>query len=75
MKETKHERFCRVVGKRMSTLIDDFEKLGNCSSRVSYEYSEAEVQQILDELEYQMERLKDRFAGKRSFSLRDTGKE
>ncbi len=28
MKETKHERFCRVVEKRMATLIDDFEKLG-----------------------------------------------
>lgn len=28
MKETKHERFCRVVEKRMAMLIDDFEKLG-----------------------------------------------
>ena len=35
MKETKHERFCRVVEKRMSTMIDDFEKLGNCSAKVS----------------------------------------
>ena len=28
MKETKHERFCRVVEKRMAELIDCFEKLG-----------------------------------------------
>lgn len=69
MKETKHERFCRVVEKRMAELIDDFEKLGNCSARVSYEYSEEELQQIYAELEYQMIRLKERFSGKRVFSL------
>lgn len=69
MKETKHERFCRVVEKRMAELIDDFEKLGNCSAKVSYEYSEEELQQIYAELEYQMTRLKERFSGKRVFSL------
>ncbi len=76
MKETKHERFCRVVEKRMATLIDDFEKLGNCSAKVSYEYSEEELQQIYDELEFQMSRLKERFNGKQAFSLNaDSGKE
>lgn len=69
MKETKHERFCRVVEKRMAELIDCFEKLGNCSARVSYEYTEEELQQIYEELDYQMMRLKERFAGKRVFSL------
>lgn len=69
MKETKHERFCRVVEKRMAELIDCFEKLGNCSARVSYEYTEEELQQIYAELDYQMMRLKERFAGKRVFSL------
>ena len=69
MKETKHERFCRVVEKRMAELIDDFEKLGNCSAKVSYEYGEEELQQIYAELEYQMTRLKERFSGKRVFSL------
>ena len=76
MKETKHERFCRVVEERMATLIDDFEKLGNCSAKVSYEYSEEELQQIYDELEFQMSRLKERFNGKQAFSLSaDSGKE
>lgn len=72
MKETKHERFCRVVEKRMAVLIDDMEKLGNCSARVSYDYTPEEVQQIIAELEFQVERLKKRFSGKRIFSLRDT---
>lgn len=76
MKETKHERFCRVVEKRMAMLIDDFEKLGNCSAKVSYEYSEEELQRIYDELEFQMSALKERFNGKRAFSLSaDSGTE
>ena len=76
MKETKHERICRVVEKRMATLIDDFEKLENCSAKVSYEYSEEELQQIYDELEFQMSRLKERFNGKQASSLSaDSGKE
>lgn len=69
MRETKHERFCRVVEKRMAELIDCFERLGNCSAKVSYEYTESELQQIYEELDYQMMRLKERFAGKRVFSL------
>ncbi len=69
MKETKHERFCRVVEKRMAEMIDCFEKLGNCSAKVSYEYTEEDLQQIYEELDYQLTRLKERFAGKRVFSL------
>ena len=57
-------------------LIDDFEKLGNCSAKVSYEYSEEELQRIYDELEFQMSGLKERFNGKRAFSLSaDSGTE
>ena len=69
MNEVKHERFCRVVEKRMAVLIDNIEKLGNCSSRVSYDYTQEEVQKIIDELDYQLKHLKERFSGKRAFSL------
>ena len=69
MNEVKHERFCRVVEKRMAVLIDNIEKLGNCSSRVSYDYTQEEVQKIIDELDYQVNHLKERFSGKRTFSL------
>ena len=69
MNEVKHERFCRVVEKRMAVLIDNIEKLGNCSSRVSYDYTQEEVQKIIDELDYQPKHLRERFSGKRAFSL------
>lgn len=69
MDAKKHERFCRVVEKRMETIINDFHKLGNCASKVSYDYDDHEVEQIIKELEYQTAVLKERFAGKKQFSL------
>ena len=69
MDEKKHERFCRVAEKRMEILIQDFQKLGNCASKISYEYSEKEVEQIFKELELQLSLLKERFEGKRRFTL------
>ena len=67
----KHERFVKVVEKRMNTIIDDLEKLGNCASKVSYEYSEDEVERIINELQQQIVLLKERFDGKKAFSLSD----
>lgn len=69
MDEVKHNRFVKVVEKRMEVLINDFYKLGNCASRVSYDYTEDEVNMILDELENQIAILKERFAGRKRFSL------
>ena len=71
MNEKKHERFVRVATQRVNQLIADFEKLGNCASKVSYDYTDAEVEQIFKELDTQMATLRDQFAGKRAFSLSD----
>ncbi len=69
MNEKKHARFVRVATQRVNQIVADFEKLGNCASKVSCDYTDAEVEQIFKELEKQMESLKDQFAGKRFFSL------
>lgn len=69
MDEVKHERFRKVVEKRMEVLINDFYKLGNCTSKVSYEYTDSEVRQILEEIDHQRDILRERFDGKRKFSL------
>jgi len=37
MDEKKHARFCKVAEKRVNQIIEDMEKLGNCSSRASYQ--------------------------------------
>ena len=69
MNTVKHERFCKVVEKRMATMIRDYELLGKCASKVSYDYTEEEVEKIFAELRNQMEILRDRFNGKKAFSL------
>lgn len=69
MDEKKHERFRRVVEKRMEILINDFAKLGSCASKVSYDYTELEVDLVIAELERQIVNLRERFDGKKAFSL------
>ena len=72
LNEVKHDRFCKVVEKRMELLINDFYKLGNCASKVSYDYTDTEVEQIFEELHRQIAILRDRFNGKKAFSLSET---
>lgn len=73
MDEVKHNRFVKVAEKRMEVLINDFYKLGNCASRVSYDYSDNEVKAIFDELDKQISSLRERFAGHKHFSLSKEG--
>ena len=70
MNEKKHERFIKVAGHRMDLLICDFRKLGNCASKNTYEYTEGEVKLIFEELDRQIQLLREKFEGKKKFSLR-----
>lgn len=70
MNEKKHERFIKVAGHRMDLLICDFRKLGNCASKNTYEYAAEEVALIFEELERQIRLLREKFEGKKIFSLR-----
>ena len=71
MDQKKHDRFRKVAERRVNQIILDFEKLGNCSSKASYNYTPEEVEKIMAELEYQFGVLRDRFSGKRNFSLQN----
>ena len=71
MDEKKHERFCKVAERRVNQIIDDMEKLGNCSAKASYDYTEAEVNLIIEALEKEIVRLRERFDGKTYFTLND----
>ena len=71
MDEKKHERFCKIAERRVNQIIDDMEKLGNCSAKASYDYTEAEVEQIIDALQKEIMRLRERFEGKTFFTLCD----
>ena len=53
----------------MDLLICDFRKLGNCASKNTYEYTEGEVKLIFEELDRQIHLLREKFEGKKKFSL------
>ena len=44
--ETKGERFKRLATARTQRILNDLRLLGNCSNKISYEYSEADVRKI-----------------------------
>lgn len=71
MDEKKHERFCKVAERRVNQILEDMEKLGNCSAKASYDYTEEEVERIIGALEQGITCLRERFAGKTSFTLHD----
>jgi len=42
--ETKAQRWRRLTGARMTSLIDFHRKLGNCAKRKDYDFTEAQAQ-------------------------------
>lgn len=46
LKETKSDRFIRVTEARVNKLIQMIRLLGNCSKKCSYDFTEAQVEQI-----------------------------
>ncbi len=71
MNMEKHERFRKVAEKRVNQVIMDMNKLGKCASKASYDYTDAEVERIIDAIEQAVIDLRERFSGKKSFSLHD----
>jgi hypothetical protein len=71
LKETKHERFKRIAGKRTNDILDKIRLLGNCANRNTYEYSKDEVNKIIKEIEKNLKIAKLKFlpGGKQRFEL------
>lgn len=72
-KETKQERFKRVVTARVNKVSSMLRLIGNCSNVNNYEYTDIQVEQILFYLQKEVDRLKERFIAamyeKKAFSL------
>ena len=56
-KETKAERFVRVAEQRTRRVVDTVQSLSNCASRVCYDYTPEQVEQITAALEAEVRRL------------------
>ena len=46
-KETKSETFIRLAELRVKSVLNSFRILGNCGSRVNYDYTQEQVDEIV----------------------------
>ena len=60
-KETKRERFVRLAEARTNKIINMLQLLGNCSSRINYEYTDEEVEKIFKAINKSVEENKNKF--------------
>ena len=72
IKENKRERFIRLAEARTNKIIDMLRLLGNCSSRVNYEYNEEDIRKIFSVLEKEVKNTKNKFLGEEDNDKRFT---
>lgn len=60
-KETKREKFIRMAEARTIKIISMVRLLGNCSNRLTYEYSDKDVNKIFAAIEGSVSDAKKRF--------------
>ena len=59
--KTKRQRFEKVAGNRVQSIIDKLELLGNCSNRNNYEYNEQDVRKMFDAIREHLKISEQRF--------------
>ena len=60
-KQTKRERFVRIVERRVNKIIDGLDSLGKCSNKRNYKYSDEDVRVIFGELEGKLREVRTMF--------------
>lgn len=61
--KTKRERFEKVAGGRVQSIIDKLELLGNCSNRNNYEYEAGDVRKMFAAIKETLARTEHKFEG------------
>lgn len=61
MSESKHDKFVRIAENRTNKIINMIRLLGNCSNKVVYDYSEADIKAIFNAIEFELKNAKNKF--------------
>lgn len=69
MSSEKRERFLRIAESRTQKVLNAMQSLGKCAATASYEYTTKDVDQICTAIESELTELKNKFSGKKHFSL------
>lgn len=49
--DLKRKRFMKIAERRVNKVLDDLERLGKCSNKRNYEYTDEEVRRVFREIE------------------------
>lgn len=60
-KESRHDRFIRVVTKRTNDTLNKIRLLGNCSNKSGYDYSEQEINKIFGTIDRALKEARSKF--------------
>lgn len=61
-KNEKNEKFRKLAEKRVNNAIKQLDLIGNLSNRYSYDYSDEEINFIMEALDNKLKEVKERFA-------------
>ena len=61
-KETKREKFVRIVEARTNKIIDMIQLLGNCSNSSAYEYTSADIEKVFSAIENEVKEARKKFS-------------
>ncbi len=60
-KITNRERFVRIAERRVNRIMDALEKLGGCSDKRNYDYSNADIKKIFEKIEQKLKETRLKF--------------
>ncbi len=69
MKETKKERFIRVVTARMKSVSKGLRLIGDCSNIDAFEYTKDQIEELFNALQVELDKAKSRYIETRTFFL------
>ena len=69
-KESKRDRFVRIVERRVNIILNSLDSLAKCANKKNYEYTDDDVKKIFGEIDKKTKEIKAIFAGK---SISNTG--
>ena len=58
----RRQRFENVAGKRIQSILDKIELLGNCSNKHNYEYSEIDVRKMFSAIREKLKHTESKFS-------------
>ena len=62
-KITYHERFVRITERKVNRILDALDKLGNCSNKRNYDYSNTDIKKIFGKIESKAKEIRLKFQG------------